>query len=368
MRASTSTQAPRHSRRFSLGAVGLPLDEPPRDEHGVRGGVQAREEPADALLGDARVLVVAEHLLQRRRGRQQPFHGLAGRGVTQRRRDELARVAHPLPPDAQRVQHLVGRVVACPLDRAPELARLRPDEVDERGLGARRPGPGVGSGARTVSASRSSSAEVPGGGERLEHGRAGRVRSRSSAPSSTPPASCSASGRLAISRCSRSSSTSRSRTGPSAPPSQPSSARRSSAQCGVQQRPGGLQRGPHPPHGDPHLVEVLDVLAGAGAGLVREQRPQPLVERRADVVDGCRGGVDGHRLGQPKRGMLGRRTRRPTLPGWGAQLACSAAFSATPAPVRASTSHRARHRVAAEQHPVLPGQRAGGDDACRPAA
>ena len=60
----------------SPGAVDLPLDEPPRDEHGVGCGVQAREEPADALLGDARVLVVAEHLLQRRRGRQQPFHGL----------------------------------------------------------------------------------------------------------------------------------------------------------------------------------------------------------------------------------------------------------------------------------------------------
>jgi hypothetical protein len=47
---------------------------------------------------------------------------------------------------------------------------------------------------------------------------------------------------------------------------------------GVQQRPRGLQRGPHPPHGDPHLVEVLDVLAGAGAGLVREQGAQALVE------------------------------------------------------------------------------------------
>ena len=63
------------------------------------------------------------------------FTGLARRGAAQRRRDELARVPHPLAPDAQRVQHLVGRVVARLLDRAAELARLGPHEVDERGSG-----------------------------------------------------------------------------------------------------------------------------------------------------------------------------------------------------------------------------------------
>jgi hypothetical protein len=47
---------------------------------------------------------------------------------------------------------------------------------------------------------------------------------------------------------------------------------------GVQQRLRGLEGGPHPPHGDAHLVEVLDVLPGAGAGLVREQRLQALLE------------------------------------------------------------------------------------------
>ena len=47
------------------------------------------------------------------------------------------------------MQHLVGRVVACALDRAAQLAGLRPDEVDEGGL-ARLRGPGVGSGTRKV--------------------------------------------------------------------------------------------------------------------------------------------------------------------------------------------------------------------------
>ena len=104
------------------------------------------------------------------------------------------------------------------------------------------------------------------------------VRSRSSASSSTTPAFCSAAGQArdlpvqaeqqhveVAHRAERAA--------------QPTQLRSQVVRPGgVQQRPRGLQRGPHPAYGDPHLVEVLDVLAGAGAGLVREQGPQALVE------------------------------------------------------------------------------------------
>jgi len=53
---------------------------------------------------------------------------------------------------------------------------------------------------------------------------------------------------------------------------------------GVQQRAGGLQRGSHPAHRDAQLVHVLDVGAGACAGVVLQQRAQPGVQGDPDVV------------------------------------------------------------------------------------
>ncbi len=77
-------------------------------------------------------------------------------------------------------------------------------------------------------------------------------------------------------------------------------------------------------------------------GSCDEQRPEPLVKRGPDVVDGGVRGGGGHGLGQPDQRMWGDWTRRLTLLGSegraAGQLACNAALSATPAPVRASTS------------------------------
>ena len=227
MRASTRAQAASPLPPLLLGPVDSRSTSLPATNT-VAGAAQASEKLADALLGDTRVLVVAEHLLQRGRGDISRLTALPVGVPSQRRRDELARIADPLPADAQGVQHLVGRVVARALDRATQLASLFPHEVDECGL--RVVLGEVGSGCADRVGEPLDERAVAGCGERLEHGRAAADRSiLQRAEQGRARGLARRRAALAISRSSRSSSTSRSRTGPSAPPSQPSSARRPSA-------------------------------------------------------------------------------------------------------------------------------------------
>ena len=134
-----------------------PLHQPAGDEHDVRVNhfAQPVENLPDALLGDAGVLVVAEHLLQLRGGRQLAHRASLWRGA-QRWLDELARVADALDADPQVVQHLVRGVGARLPHGAAQPAELRSGSCASSGCAC--VADGVGNGRRIASARRSSSA------------------------------------------------------------------------------------------------------------------------------------------------------------------------------------------------------------------
>src|SRR5262249_28618328 len=105
----------REPARRALPASVLALGQPTRDERG-RGGVVDDRRVPEPLLGDRRVLMLAEQGLQRARRLEE--------AVSLARGGELRRVAGALDGDPQGVQLLVGRVVAEPPNGGDEPAEL----------------------------------------------------------------------------------------------------------------------------------------------------------------------------------------------------------------------------------------------------
>src|SRR4029450_5199284 len=93
----------------------LTLDQPAGDERGPTGAVDLAEKLADPLLGDHRILVLAEHVLERHLAGPPPV----------RVPDPPRGVTRPLRPDSNPVELLVGGVLPQPSGRAAQPLILR---------------------------------------------------------------------------------------------------------------------------------------------------------------------------------------------------------------------------------------------------
>ena len=159
------------------------------------------------------------------------------------------------------MQLLVGRRVVERLDGLPQPLVLRSVDLLQRGRRRRssRPAARACPGARSTGRCRArrSAFAAPCACCARECGRAcGRAAGRRRA-TRPPPRRCS-------------TSTSRSRTGPSAPPSHFSSSRTGSAHAGSSNSLPGPEEGPQPPGRDAHLVQLLRVGAEPRTRVVGE--------------------------------------------------------------------------------------------------
>ena len=127
---SSSRQASGSSARASAPAPALTLDEASRREGRARTG-RVGEQAAQPRLGDDRVLVGAEHVLECLRLLDERPRRLADLGLGQ-----LGRVARALAEDAGPVQLVVGRVRPEPVGELAQALELLGGELAQRDLAA----------------------------------------------------------------------------------------------------------------------------------------------------------------------------------------------------------------------------------------
>ena len=258
-------------------ALVLALDHAPGGERLGNAGARLHERP-DALLGDGRVLVVAEHVLEQLGVADDGRGGLADGAL-----GELGGIAGALDGDAGGVQLGVGRILRRA--RAPSFAAG--GTRAPRAPGATDPpvcsgGACVSASSRSISATKRGSPSAARSAARsavvlgLERAQEHQERALVGAAEQVRIATQVLHQHVEIAH----------RAERAAEPAQLGPQR--AHPIGVEQRPGGAQDRAHPPRRHPHLVQLLRIGAEPGARMVADDRLVLGAQRGGDVLAGRR--------------------------------------------------------------------------------